>query len=64
MPSETVGQVKSNAMTAFGLKEDSGKVYNLFHKKTELQNLNQTIGELADEKKELKLDLEERLVQG
>ena len=63
-PSETVGQLKSEALTAFGLSEDGGKIYKLFHQKCELVDMNQTLGEVAGDKKELKLDLEEVLVQG
>lgn len=63
-PSETVGQLKAEALTAFGLTEGGGKTFKLFHQKQELQNMNQTLDEIAGHKKELKLDLEEVLVQG
>lgn len=60
----TVGQIKSAALTAFGLTEDAQKVYKLYYNKTELANLNQTIGEVAGHQKTLNLKLEEELVQG
>ena len=63
-PSETVGQVKAEALTEFHLTEDATKTYKLFHKKQELQNLSLTLGEISGGNKELKLDLEEILVQG
>ncbi|MGA2623824.1 MAG: hypothetical protein ABSF91_08235 [Bacteroidota bacterium] len=63
-PSETVGELKTQALVAFGLSEGGGKTFKLFHQKQELLNMSQTLGEIADGKKELKLDLEEVLIQG
>jgi len=63
-PSTTVGQLKAAVLTAFGLKEDSTKVYKLFYQKTELADLNQTLGQVAGDKRDLNLSLEESLVQG
>lgn len=63
-PTTTVGQLKVAVLSAFGLIEDAGKVYKLFHQKTELSNLSQTLGEIADHARALNLKLEEVLVQG
>jgi len=63
-PTETVGQLKAEALKAFGLIEDATKTFKLFHRKNELQNMGQTLGEAAAGKKELKIDLEEVIVQG
>jgi hypothetical protein len=63
-PATTVGTIKADALKAFGLKEDQTKVYKLFHDRTELVDLNQPIGQVAGHHKEVKLTLEEFLVQG
>lgn len=63
-PSTTAGQLKAAVLDAFGLKEDGNKVYKLFHQKTELTNLSQTLGEIAGHQRDLNLKLEEVLVQG
>lgn len=63
-PTQTVGDIKKLALDAFGLVEGGGKVYNLFLGSRELQNLAETLGQLAEGKKEVKLDLEETFVQG
>ena len=63
-PTTTVGAIKTSALSAFGLIESSTKVYKLFHNKTELSNLDQTVGELADPARSVVLKLEEVLVQG
>ena len=63
-PSETVGQLKTEALNEFQLVETSQKIYKLFFDKRELENMNETLGHLAEEKKHLKFDLEEFLVQG
>jgi hypothetical protein len=61
---ETVGQIKAEALKVFGLVEEGDKTFKLFFHKTELQNLGETIGQIAGDKKELKLDLEEFIIQG
>jgi len=61
---ETVGQLKVQALKAFGLVEEGNKTFKLFFHKTELQNLDETLGQVAGDKKELKLDLEEFIIQG
>ena len=63
-PATTVGQLKAAALTAFGLKEDTTKVYKLFYQKLELTNLSQTLGEIAGHQRDLNLKLEEVLIQG
>lgn len=63
-PSETVGQLKAQALNAFGLVEEGNKTFKLFFHKTELQNLNETLGQVAGDKKDLNLDLEEFIIQG
>lgn len=60
----TVGDIKSAALSKFGLTEDTTKIYKLFHGKTELGNLSQTIGELAPHDNAVNLKLEEVLIQG
>lgn len=63
-PTETVGQLKAQALKAFGLVETPQKVYKLFFEKRELTNLSETLGQLAGHKTELQFDLEEFLIQG
>lgn len=62
--SETGGQVKEQALVFFGLSEGGGKTYKIFYDRVELQNMNETLDQLAGGKKNIKLDLEEVLVQG
>ena len=63
-PAEAVAQLKASALTAFGLVEQGNKTYKLFLHKQELTDPNQTIGQLAGDKHELKFDLEEFITQG
>lgn len=63
-PETTVGQLKATVLNAFGLKEGGGKTYPLFNKKEELTNPSQTLGEIAGDKHDLNLKLEEVLIQG
>jgi len=63
-PTETVGQLKAQALSAFGLVEEGNKTFKLFFHKTELQNLGETLGQVAGDKKDLNLDLEEFIIQG
>jgi hypothetical protein len=63
-PSETVGQLKEHALKAFGLVETPPKAYKLFYEGRELNNMNETLGQLAGEKTHLSFDLEEVLIQG
>ncbi len=68
-PNETVGQLKSRALTAFGLTEGqnpTGNVatYTLYHDKTPLENMSQTLGSIAGDKKVLQLKLSQQITQG
>lgn len=67
-PSETVGTLKAAVLTAFGLKEGqidgSTYTYTLFHNKTSLENLNETIGQLAGHAATLVLKLSQQVTQG
>ncbi|MCI0724301.1 MAG: hypothetical protein L0338_35860 [Acidobacteria bacterium] len=67
--SETVGQLKGRVLEAFGLTEGQlpdGNVatYTLFHQKTPLENMAQTLGEIAGDQKVLQLKLSQQIVQG
>ena len=67
--SETIGHFKPRVLTAFGLVEgptpDGNTVtYTLYHHKDPLENVNQTLGELAGEHKELTLKLAQQITQG
>lgn len=61
---ETVGELKAEALKAFGLVEEGNKTFKLFHHKTELQNLNETLGQVSGKEDELSLNLEEFITQG
>jgi hypothetical protein len=67
--SETVGTLKATVLNAFGLTEGQaadGKTYTytLFQGKTPLENLSQTLGEIAGHKDELELKLSQQVTQG
>lgn len=66
---ETVGHLKARVLLAFGLAEGStpeGSTvsYTLYHNKTPLENLQQTLGELSGEHHELELKLVQQITQG
>lgn len=61
---ETVGQLKSRVLSAFGLSEGNGTSYTLFSHKTPLENLGQTLGEIAGDMPELQLKLSQQITQG
>jgi len=66
---ETVGHLKARVLEAFGLKEGQlpdGTIatYTFFHGKTPLENMSQTLGEIAGDKSELQLKLSQQLTQG
>jgi len=68
-PGETVGHLKARVLGAFGLTEGQlpdGTIatYTLFHGKTPLENMAQTLGEVAEDKKELQLKLSQQITQG
>ncbi len=67
--SETAGHLKSRVLITFGLTEGSmpdGTVvsYTLYHNKTPLDNLQQTLGELVGEHHVLELKLVQQITQG
>lgn len=67
--SETIGHLKVRVLTAFGLVEGptpDGNVvsFTLYHGKTPLENLAQTLGEVAGEKPVLQLKLARQVTQG
>jgi hypothetical protein len=60
--SETVGTLKTDVLNAFGLKEGQGGdgntyTYTLYYQKTALENLNETLGQVAGDKHTLELKL-------
>jgi hypothetical protein len=65
---ETVGILKSRALVAFGLVEgqESGQTftYTLYHKKRPLENLAETLGQVAGEERYLELKLSQQITQG
>ncbi len=68
-PDETVGQLKAQVLTAFGLTEGSTPdgntvTYTLYHDKTPLENMGQTLGELAGHQHVLQLKLVQEIIQG
>lgn len=67
-PVETAAHLKSEALAFFGLVDGSGqpggKVYTLTKGTVPVTDLSVSLGELADGKHELKLDLLEQLEQG
>ena len=67
-PSETMATLKAAVLTAFGLTEGqvNGSIYTytLYHDKTPLENLSETIGQLAGHAKALVLKLSQQVTQG
>jgi hypothetical protein len=68
-PGETVGQLKARVLTAFGLSEgqDAGGntvTYTLYHGKTPLENLNQTLSDVAGHAHALAMKLDQQITQG
>jgi hypothetical protein len=66
---ETVGTLKSAALKAFGLTEGQGDggqtfTYTLYFEKRPLENLQETLGEVAGHEDELKLKLSQQVTQG
>ncbi len=66
--SETVGSLKARVLTAFGLSEgqQGGQTftYTLYHDKTPLEDLNETIGQVAGGQPTLQLKLSQQITQG
>ena len=67
-PSETLAALKAAVLSAFGLTEGqvdgSTYTYTLYQNKTPLENLSETIGELAGHAKTLVLKLSQQVTQG
>jgi hypothetical protein len=66
---ETVGALKSNVLNAFGLKEGQHSdgntyTYTLYDHKTPLENLAETLGQVAGDKHTLELKLSQQVTQG
>ena len=66
---ETVGTLKTSVLDAFGLKEGQHSdgntyTYTLFHHKTPLENLSETLGQEAGEEHTLDLKLSQQVTQG
>lgn len=66
---ETVGHLKARVLVAFGLSEGAntdGNVasYTLYDHKTPLENPAQTLGDLADQERVVRLKLSQQLTQG
>jgi hypothetical protein len=66
---ETVGTVKSAALNAFGLTEGGSAdgntyTYTLYFEKRPLENLNETLGQVAGERHTLELKLSQQVTQG
>lgn len=67
-PSETLATLKALVLTAFGLTEGqvdgSTYTFTLYHDKTPLENLSQTIGQLIGNAATLTLKLSQQVTQG
>ena len=67
-PSETLAVLKAAVLTAFGLTEGqvngSTYTYTLYHDKTPLENLSETIGQLIGNAATLTLKLSQQVTQG
>ena len=68
-PSDTVGQLKSKVLDAFGLSEGqtpdgNTATYTLFDGKTPLEDPAVTLGQLAGHQHVLQLKLVQQVVQG
>jgi len=65
---ETVGMLKSRVLVAFNLAEgqESGQnfTYTLYHKKRLLENLAETLGQVAGQERSLDLKLSQQITQG
>jgi hypothetical protein len=65
---ENLGTLKSTVLKAFGLPEGEvdGKTYTytLYHHKTPLENLSETLGQLAGHAESLVLKLSQQVTQG
>lgn len=67
--SQTVGELKTLVLKAFGLSEGTGPggtnvVYTLYYEKRALENLTETLGQIAGDKEGLELKLVQQITQG
>jgi hypothetical protein len=67
--SQTVGELKTLVLKAFGLTEGPGPggtnvVYTLYHEKKPLENPAETLGQVAGDKETLELKLVQQITQG
>ena len=67
--SETVGELKARVLAVFGLAEGATPegnqvLYHLYHEKQRLDDLSQTLGELAGDHHDLNLKLAQEVIQG
>lgn len=67
--SETLGQVKTRVLTAFELTEGKGPdgnttTYVFYHDKQKLENLNETLGQIAGAEQLLRLKLAQQIIYG
>lgn len=68
-PSETIGSLKARVLGAFGLTEGTGPdgnvtTYLLYHEKALLENMSQSLAEVASGQPVLQLKLCQHIVQG
>jgi hypothetical protein len=66
---ETVGQLKQRVLAEFGLTEGQtpdGNIttYTIYHHKTAVENMGQTLGDLAGNDETLQLQLVQQITQG
>jgi hypothetical protein len=66
---ETVGTLKEAVLKAFGLTEGGSAdgniyTYTLYFEKRPLENLNETLGQVAGERHTLELKLSQQVTQG
>jgi len=66
---ETAGALKTSVLKAFGLTEGQHAdgntyTYTLYHHKTPLENLNETLGQVAGDHHTLELKLSQQVTQG
>lgn len=66
---ETLGHLKHRVLEEFGLAEGqtadgNTTVYLLYHQKTLLENMGQTLGDIAGDEHTLQLKLVQQIIQG
>ena len=66
---ETLGQLKSRVLIAFELTEGKGPdgnitTYVFYHDKRKLEDLNETLGQIAGHEHDLKLKMAQQIIYG